>query len=110
MVTGASYLFNHLLKFGLKMHVGSGATASKTETMYYPPTRLSYEDGDTAQFTVFDPSGAPIGHVSFTVEFKYLGSIVHQSLTSDADVNRRLRAAAAAFGALRGVLCNFALA
>ena len=34
MVTGASYLFNHLLKFGLKMHVGSDATASKTEAMY----------------------------------------------------------------------------
>ena len=57
-----------------------------------------------------DPSGAPIGHVSFTVEFKYLGSIVHQPPTSDADVNRRLRTAAAAFGALRGVLFNFALA
>ena len=47
--------------------------------------------------------------VSFTTEFKYLGSIVHFSLTSDADVNKRIRAAAAAFGALRGVLCNFAL-
>jgi len=41
MVTGASYLFNHLRKFGQKMHVGSGTTASKTEAMYYPPTRLS---------------------------------------------------------------------
>ena len=30
MVTGTSYLFNHLRKFGLKMHVGSGTTASKT--------------------------------------------------------------------------------
>ena len=36
MVTGTSYLFNHLRKFGLKMHVGSGTTASKTEAMYYP--------------------------------------------------------------------------
>ena len=36
---------------------GSGATASKTEAMYYPPTRLSYDDGDTAPFTVLGPNG-----------------------------------------------------
>ena len=43
------------------------------------------------------------------LEFKYLGSLVHHSLTSDADVNKRIKAASAAFGALRSVLCNFAL-
>ena len=75
--------------------------------MYYPPTSRSYESGDTTPFTVLGPTGAAIGHVSFTTEFKYLGSIVHFSLTSDADVNKRIQAAAAAFGALRGVLCNF---
>ena len=58
MVTGTSYLFNHLRKFGLKMHIGSGATASKTEAMYYPPTRMAYEDGDTTRFTGFDPRRA----------------------------------------------------
>ena len=35
MVMGKFYLFN-LRKFGLKMHVGSGTTAPKTEAMYYP--------------------------------------------------------------------------
>jgi len=109
MVTGTSYLFNHLRKFGLKMHVGSGATASKTEAMYYPPTRLSYDDGDTTPFTVFGPNGEGLGFVSFTKEFKYLGSLVHHSLTSDADVNKRVKSAAAAFGSLRSVLCNYAL-
>ena len=34
MVTETSYLINHLRKFGLKMHVGSGTTASNTEAMY----------------------------------------------------------------------------
>ena len=34
---------------------------------------------------------------------------MHSSLMSDADVDKRIRSAAAAFGALRGVLCNFAL-
>ena len=35
--------------------------------------------------------------------------VLHSSLTSDTDVDKRTRSAAAAFGALRGVLCNFAL-
>ena len=43
-------------------------------------------------------------HSSLT--FKYLGSIVHSSPTSDANVYKRIRSAAAAFGAM---LCNFAL-
>ena len=109
MVTGTSYLFNLLRKFGLKMHIGSGATASKTEAMFYPPTRMAYEDGDTTPFTVFGPSGEVLGFVTFVLELKYLGSLVHHSLTLDADVNKRNRAASAAFGALRSVLCNFAL-
>ena len=50
-----------------------------------------------------------LGFVTFVLEFKYLGSLVHHSLTSDADVNKRIMAASAAFGALRSVLCNFAL-
>ena len=43
MVTGTSYLFSHLRKFGLKMHVGSGTTASKTEAMYYPTSMGPHE-------------------------------------------------------------------
>ena len=46
MVMGISYLSNYLRKFGLKMHVGSGTTASKTEAMYYPTSMVSCEDGD----------------------------------------------------------------
>jgi len=42
-------------------------------------------------------------------EFKYLGSLVHHSLTPGADVNKRVKSVAAAFGSLRCVLCNFAL-
>ena len=46
---------------------------------------------------------------SFTKEFKHLGSLMHHPLTFDAEVNRRVKSAAAAFGSLRSVLCNFAL-
>jgi len=109
MVTGKSCLFNHLRKFGLKMHVGSGTAASKTEAVSYPASTGPYEDGDTTPFTVSRPDGKDLGFVSFTKEFKYLGPIVHSSLTSDADMDKRIRSAVAVFGALRSVLCNFAL-
>jgi len=52
MGMGTCYLFNHLRKFGLKMHVGSGARASKTTVMYYPLMWLAYDDGDTTTFMV----------------------------------------------------------
>ena len=38
--------------------------------------------------------------------FRYLGSIIHYSLTSDADVDYRISKASAAFGALSNVLRN----
>jgi hypothetical protein len=50
-------------------------------------------------------SGNPVGFIDFKMEFKYLvGSIVHHSLTSDADADKRFRSASAAFGALKNIL------
>jgi hypothetical protein len=37
---GASYLFNHLRRFGLMMHIGVDTTLSKTEATYFPPPRV----------------------------------------------------------------------
>lgn len=106
MVKGANYLYNHLRRFGLLMHIGKGigksAIASKTEAMYFPPPRQHSDGGDQSNFTVAD------GFVSFTAEFRYLGSIIHQTLSSDADVNARIAGARAAFGALHS--CFFARA
>ena len=76
--------------------------------MYYPASTGPHEGGDTTPFTVSGPGGGDLGFFSFTKEFKYLGSIVHSSLTSDTDVDKRIRSAAVAFGALRSVLCHFA--
>jgi hypothetical protein len=100
MVKGAAYLFQHLRRFGLHMHVGKGVTASKTEAVYYPPPRTPHAGGDQTNFPVLE------GFISFTDEFTYLGSIIHHSLTSDADVNARITKARAAFGALQGFLSN----
>jgi hypothetical protein len=76
-------LFSHLRKFGLEMHVGRGSRASKTEAMYCPKPHKAYGDEDTGRFMVDGD-----GFIEFTREFKYLGSIISTTLTSDADVDQ----------------------
>lgn len=94
MITGANYLYHHLQKFGLLMHIGKGNTPSKTEAMYFPAPKQQQRPEDTANFDVAD------GFVSFTQEFRYLGNVIHSSLKSDVDVITRITKATAAFGAL----------
>jgi hypothetical protein len=94
-------IYEYLLKFRLNMHIGTGATPLKTEAMYFPPPRRLYFDADTSRLDVPDQLGNPVGFIDFTTEFKYLGSIVHHSLTSDADVDKRIRSVSAAFRALK---------
>jgi len=77
------------------MHIGRGDIASKTEAVFFPGPRETQADGDISGFEVAD------GFVSFTDEFKYLGSLIHNSLTANADVDQRITKATAAFGALR---------
>ena len=95
LVIGANYLFHHLRKFGLLMHIGIGDIASKTEAMFFPAPRQAHSSGDQTNFSVAH------GFVTFTNEFKYLGSLVHYTLTSDADIAYKIDKATAAFGALR---------
>ena len=80
------------------MHVGRGDTASKTEAMYFPPPRTAYEAADTSRFYV---NGT--GFIDFCEKFKYLGSTLHYSLASDADVDKRIASATAVFGALKNI-------
>jgi hypothetical protein len=101
LIAGTDAIYAHLRKFGLNMHVGRGDMASKTEAMFFPKARQPYEDGDTSRFPV-DGSG----FVEFAESFKYLGSIIHYSLSADADVDKRIKSASAAFGALRNVFSN----
>jgi hypothetical protein len=59
--------------------------------MYFPAPKQQQRPEDTANFDVAD------GFVSFTQEFRYLGSVIHSSFKSDVDV---IAKATAAFGAL----------
>ena len=67
--------------------------------MYFPPLRTAYEAADTSRFYV-DGNG----FIDFCEKFKYLDSILHYSLTSDADVDKRVASATAAFGAQKNNL------
>jgi hypothetical protein len=62
------------------------------------PPRQAYAAADTSRFLV---DGT--GFVEFSESFKYLGSITHCSLTSDADVCKRIKSAEALFGALKNL-------
>ena len=80
------------------MPVGRGDVAPKTEAMCFPPPRTAYEAANTPRFYV---DGT--GFIDFCEKFKYLGSILYYSLTSDADVDKRIASATAAFGALKNI-------
>ena len=62
---------------------------------YFPPPRTAHEAADTSRFCV---DGT--GFIDFCEKFKYLDSILHYSLTSYADVGKRVASATADFGAL----------
>jgi hypothetical protein len=95
LVLGTQHLYSHLRKFGLEMHVGRGGTASKTEAMFCPKPHKLYQSENTGRFNLDGD-----GFIDFTEEFKYLGSIITSSLTSDADVEKRIKSATAIFGAM----------
>ncbi len=63
--------------------------------MFCPRPRKSYEDENTERFAVDGD-----GFVEFTQEFKYLGSTINSELTSDTDVDIRIKSTTAILGAL----------
>lgn len=96
LLEGTQLIYDHFKRFGLTMHVGRDGAASKTEAMYFPGAGTAYSAADTTPIPV-DGNGA----CQFTKSFKYLGSIFASNLRSDEDVEKRLKSAGAAFGALR---------
>jgi hypothetical protein len=97
----ATYLYKYLLKFGQMHHTNAGATLSKTEALNYLPPRRLYSDADISRLVGLDNARNPVGFIGLTTEFKYLGSIVHHSLNSDAGDDRRVKSALAACGVLQ---------
>ena len=74
--------------------------------MFFPPPRVEYSAADTTRFNTLDCSGVSAGFVDFTQELRYLGSIVHCPLSSEANADKRIKSATVAFGALKNVFTN----
>ena len=70
--------------------------------MFFPCSGLAYESGDTSIVMANDQGDT----VSFTKNFKYLGSRIQWDLRDDHDVFSRIKAAAGAFGSLRDSAVN----
>jgi hypothetical protein len=83
LVTGPNQIFASLRNFCIQMHIGRGATASKTEAM------------------CFSLHGS--GFVEFSEGFKYLGSVIDYYLTSDVGVCKRIKSATEALGASKNL-------
>ncbi len=95
------------------MHIGIGITLSKTESIYLPPARWNFFYCRLAPLEhtqLRRLGGSAVGFANFTKKkFEYLGSIIDSSLISDADVDRRTKAATSAFGALMNVPTNLSV-
>jgi hypothetical protein len=91
------------------MHISVGTTLSKTEAMSFPPPRVDCSNADTSRSDIRDADGSTVGFVYFTKEFKYFGLIIESSLTSDADLDKRIKAATSAFDALKNVLTSLSV-
>ena len=62
---------------------------------HFPASIMNGEVADTSDFQV----GKGVMH--FDESFRYLGSMLHKTLTDQVDVDSRIKAAGAAFGALK---------
>ena len=98
----ANLVLEHLKKFGLKMHTGTEDKKSKTEVLFIPRRTPHSTPPDTSPITLSDGT-----RITFCERFTYLGSVIHQSLSDDEDVHRRITKATQAFGSLRSLIfCN----
>ena len=90
-------MFSVLKAFGLSMHVGRNGLKAKTEAVFYPSAAKA-KNPDPLDTRDIEVDG---GTVSFTDKFRYLGSIIADTLTDDAECDARISAASKAFGALK---------
>ncbi len=68
----------------------SGQRCLRLKQLDFLPPRVDYSDADASHFDMRNTDGSDVGFVDFTKEFKYLGSTIDSSLTSDADVDKRI--------------------
>jgi len=81
---GAKLIYTHFRRFGLQMHIGENGKESKTEAVVFTAAGIPYDDYDTS------PVPVGPGYITYTRQFKYLGSIVSHDLSDTHDVENRI--------------------
>jgi hypothetical protein len=71
------------------MHFGRDGKKSKTEAVYFPPPGVEATQEDVTKFGVDDDQG----YITFTSEFKYLGSLFNTDLRDDQEMAARINKA-----------------
>jgi hypothetical protein len=83
----ASRLQKHFACFGLIMHIGNLTTKSKSEAMYFPPLLAEAKKLEEEGYL---PEDIKLPHdnerISFSSNFKYLGSIITPLLKEDTKI------------------------
>jgi hypothetical protein len=77
--------------------------AEKLDAEYHQPGDATTFKSKTSRLDVLDYLGNPVCFIDLTTEFKYLGSIANHPLTSDADIDKRIRPASAVLGFLQTI-------
>jgi hypothetical protein len=90
-------LFSFLKAFGLSVHVGCNGNKAKTEAIFYL-SAAQIKNPDPIDTQDIEVDG---GIVSFTKQFKYLGSLIAGKLTDNAECNTCISAVSKVFGALK---------
>jgi hypothetical protein len=87
MQKGASILYHHMKRVGLRMHIGRDGGKSKTEALYFPPPGMEAPEADQSKIVVDQTDQ---GYVTFNRRFMYLGSIITDDLKDSAEIHTRI--------------------
>jgi hypothetical protein len=100
--TGTAYFYSHLKRLGLNMHVGRpGDTAMPKTVAVFFPGRTGDQVGEQERLEFTDVNDVnDICYIEFTDHIKYLGTIIHCSLSSEPEIKARISAASKAYGAI----------
>jgi hypothetical protein len=81
-------LNNHFSRFGLKMHLGSETSKSKSEAVFFPTCLKEAKMQTKVPEDLTFPDGS---RIHLTKSFKYLGSIITPCLNEDSEIEMRIK-------------------
>ena len=102
-IRATKLIVSHFKRFGLTVHTGSRSLGegSKTEALYIPPPRKEPYTEEELSVETADIAIDEDRFISYTDEFKYLGSVLQQMLDDKVDIDARIKQAKGQFQAMR---------